>query len=91
MCPDGVVAHHESLSSFRPGFESRSGRLFTGKGWRILQDLASPIPFSTFSHVLRGGYDTMPKYAPGRRRDLSSYYRYLLGQNSLFETGCSDL
>jgi hypothetical protein len=27
MCPDGVVAYHESLSSFRPGFESRSGRL----------------------------------------------------------------
>jgi hypothetical protein len=26
MCPDGVVAYHESLSSFRPGFESRSGR-----------------------------------------------------------------
>jgi hypothetical protein len=31
MCPDGVVAYHESLSSFRPGSESRSGRLFTGK------------------------------------------------------------
>lgn len=31
MCPDGVVAYHESLSSFRPGFESRSGRWFTSK------------------------------------------------------------
>ena len=31
-CPDGVAAHHESLSSFRPGFESRSGRLITDKG-----------------------------------------------------------
>lgn len=32
MSPDGVVAHHESLSSFRPGFESRSGRnLWVGR------------------------------------------------------------
>ncbi len=31
MCPDGVVAYHESLSSFRPGSESRSGRFITCK------------------------------------------------------------
>ena len=31
MCPDGVVAYHGSLSSFRPGSESRSGRLISRK------------------------------------------------------------
>lgn len=42
------MAHHESLSSFRPGFESRSGRLIQVRNG---EELASPMPFSTFSPI----------------------------------------
>ena len=46
------MAHHESLSSFRPGFESRSGRLIQVRnGEDLARDPASPIPFSTFSPI----------------------------------------
>jgi hypothetical protein len=51
------VAHHESLSSFRPGFESRSGRLIQVRnGEDLARDPASPIPFSTFSLI---GFDAI--------------------------------
>ena len=56
MCPDGVVAYHESLSSFRPGFESRSGRYLAcePKGaWQESEtDFAGPskIFFVRFSY-----------------------------------------
>jgi hypothetical protein len=36
-CPDSVVAYHESLSSFRPGSESRSGRLILVKAGGALK------------------------------------------------------
>ena len=65
-CPDGVVAHHESLSSFRPGFESRSGRLFTGKEEPISRALAfSNTYFSPFSEGLA---NDAKKQAPARQQ-----------------------
>ena len=65
MCPDGVVAHHESLSSFRPGFESRSGRLIQVRNG---EDLASPMPFSTFSPIDFSAIDS-------ENADLGAYHQ----------------
>ena len=48
MCPDSVVAYHESLSSFRPGSESQSGRLNSRKLGSLVEPLGS-IDFSAIT------------------------------------------
>ena len=63
-CPDGVVAHHESLSSFRPGFESRSGCYLLVRRERTSQGFSLfpiPIYLLLFSFFFQGCYDNHAK------------------------------
>ena len=61
MCPDGVVAHHESLSSFRPGFESRSGRYQQVRNGEIMSRTLSPSSPFLF-HAVKGTYHNFPAH-----------------------------
>lgn len=52
LCPDSVAAYHKSLSSFRPGSESRSGRLKSCKLWSSVEPLRFYWLLNAFHEII---------------------------------------